>query len=109
MDRVELAKLLVNAAENRARMHGVRLGEGADVDIRGFAQAGAQQLIAERPALEKYDPIISSAAAAFERLIDDMMLAALEIPGYRERHPGIIGEDTLRRALSRLCPLFPIC
>ena len=107
MNRDDLTKNLIAAAEQRASTHGMRLGPGADNDIRRFATTGASQMFAAHTPPEPQK--IEEAKAAFERLIDEMVLAASEIPGYRAAQPGIIGEQTLARALSRLCPLFPIC
>jgi len=110
MNRNHLVSVFVTAAERRAHMHGVRLGPGADGDIRQFARAAAERITDEHRRLQGFnDPVVTAAATAFEQLIDEMVLAATEIPGYQDDHSDVIGEDTLRRALSRLCPLFPIC
>lgn len=103
MDRDHLERALWAAAERRAAMHGVRLGQGADNDIRQFARTGADRIVGSD------GEAVKASEAAFEKLIDEMVSVASEIPGYREAHPDTIGEDTLRWALSRLCPLFPIC
>ena len=105
----DLANELFSAAEHRASMHGVQLGPGADSDIRQFASTGASQMLAAHPAPGPPMQMIEEAKAAFEKLIDEMVSAASEIPGYHAAYPGIIGEQTLARALARLCPLFPIC
>jgi hypothetical protein len=109
MDRDQLSSLLFQAAESRAKAHGTQLGQGADADIRGFARTGAERILTGLT-----DPVLSNAAitdaqAAFVTLVDAMVEAASEIPGYRDAHPAMIGEQTLKRALARLCPLFPIC
>jgi hypothetical protein len=109
MNPNDLAKELITAAERRASMYGMQLGHGADADIRQFARTGASQMFAAHPTPEPPTQMVEEAKAAFERLIDEMVLAASEIPGYQTAHPGTIGEETLARALSRLCPLFPIC
>jgi len=82
---------------------------GADGDIRFFARRGADRILDAHPEAAPGDEVVKDAEAAFEKLIDEMVLAASEIDGYREAHPGTIGEETLRKALSILCPLFPIC
>lgn len=108
MERDQVATALFAAAERRALAHGVRLGQGADHDIRSFAHKGADRIFSQ------YGPTppaaaISEAEQAFAKLVDEMLSAASEIPGYRAKHPALIGEETLARALARLCPLFPIC
>ncbi len=108
--RDDLANALFRAAERAAATHGVRLGHGADGDIRRFAQTAADRLLADGGGrVSLTDRAASDATAAFTRLVEEMVLASSQIPNYRERHPGIIGEETLARALARLCPLYPIC
>lgn len=41
MDQKELEEILFAAAQQRARIHEVKFGEGAGVSIRGFANRGA--------------------------------------------------------------------
>ena len=110
MNQENLEKELITAAKLRASMHGMRFGPGADSDIHRFASNGATRLfVAAQPAPEPSKQMIEEAKAAFEMLIDEMVSATSEITNYRAAHPGIIGEQTLRLALDRLCPLFPIC
>jgi len=109
MNRDDLAKALFATAERRAEKHGMHLGQGADIDIRGFAESGADRIMAQGPDITAQNPAVLNAHAAFEKLIDEMVRAATEIDGYREAYPATIGEQTLARALSKLCPLFPIC
>ena len=109
MNRDDLARTLWAVAERRAKMHGVQLGQGADADIRQFARTGSDRILNAHPEAALNDKVVEDAEAAFEKLIDEMVSAASEIAGYREAYPDIIGEQTLARALSRLCPLFPIC
>ena len=109
MKRDDLEKALWTAAERKAQMHGVRLGQGADADVHQFARTGADRILQAHPEVVPNDRVVKDAEAAFEKLIDEMVSAASEIAGYREAYPDTIGEQTLARALSRLCPLFPIC
>lgn len=109
MNRDDLARDLWAAAERRANMRGVRLGQGADADIHQFARTGADRILDVHPNVTPHDKVVEDATAAFAKLIDEMVSAASEIAGYRDAYPDTIGEQTLARALSRLCPLFPIC
>lgn len=102
MDEKGIARQMYDVAEQRARSYGLRLGDGADSDIRHLCQKAAIRL-------EKEPARLDEARAAFERLIDEMVVASKEIPGYREANPGVIGEKTLAWARGRLCPLYPIC
>jgi len=109
LNRKELAALLFETAEGRAQLHGRRFGPGADTDIRSFASRGADAIISRTAAPTITDPLVADAARNFERLVDEMVASVTELKDYAERNPGVIGEQTLARALSRLCPLFPIC
>lgn len=109
MDRDELTTALFSAAQRGAAAHGVQFGQGADADIRRFAEAGANQILSMVPQATAEHPMVKDAQAAFEELVDEMVRAANEIEGYRMTYPRTIGEQTLKRALSKLCPLFPIC
>ena len=104
-----LEKLLVATAERRAAAHGMRFGQGADSAIREFARSGAEQILSGDHVRGLRNKSIGDTVAAFERLVDMMVSASGEIPGYREAQPGVIGEDTLARALTWICPLFPFC
>lgn len=109
MDRYELALALWSAANRKAHAHGVQFGSGADTDIRRLAEMGADRMINQMGEPSGGDPAVEDAEAAFEKLVDEMFRAAGEIEGYSTAHPMTIGEQTLAEALSRLCPLFPIC
>lgn len=109
MNKAELADRLLAAAEGRAKRHRVAFGPGADQGIRQFAQTAADKVLGDRSSLPPADPQVREAEAAFEKLVEEMVGAAGEIADYRKLHPDTIGEETLARALSRLCPLFPIC
>ena len=109
MDRDQLSAQLWDAAQRRAARAAVRFGEGADSDIRAFAQRGAELILRKHPNVSVSDAVVRDAETAFERLVDEMVAAASNIPGYRAKYPDVIGERTLSEALSRLCPVFPIC
>ena len=108
MDPEFLARQFVEAAQRKAESYGVRLGEGADQGIREFARTGAERIL-QQPAGAVQDAQTLAAVAAFERLVEEMVSAREEIPGYAISRPGVIGERTLAHALSKLCPIFPIC
>jgi hypothetical protein len=109
MNRDDLTKELIGVAELTASGHGMHLGPGADADIRRFATVAATEMFDLHKGAEPPIELTDRAKAGFKRLVDEMVLAASEIPGYQAAYPGIIGEQTLSLALSRLCPLFPIC
>jgi len=90
---------LNDAIKRRLMHHNVRLGPGADNDIETFVAKAAKALIQDTSR-------IPEAEQAFERLIDEMVVSSKQLPGYPS---DTIGEQTLRMALGRLCPLFPIC
>jgi hypothetical protein len=104
MTEDQLAKRILDHAKKYAKSHNVRLGDGADQDFARYAKIAAAEL------LKTSDPPLAGREKAinivFERVIDEMIVQAKKIPGYK---PGVIGEETLRRALAKLCPLFPFC
>lgn len=103
MDTQTLANELLSEAENRAQSQGVRFGEGAEDFMRAHALNAATEII-QSPRHDKEEAVF-----AFHKLVDEMIKQSDEIPGYKATRPGIIGEQTLDRALSRLCPLWPFC
>jgi len=111
VDRDDIAEAFFDTAVRRANEHGMRLGQGADYDIRRLAMEAAVRirLHADTGAAEQLAQELESGFVAFQRLIDEMVSAASNILDYRQTHPGVIGEETLNLALLRLCPLFPIC
>jgi hypothetical protein len=81
-----------------AQKRGYRFGDGADAMIRSHAMQAGEQIAR-----------MSEASRAFEKLIDAMIEAANEIPGYKLDRPHIIGEQTYGKALGKICPLWPFC
>lgn len=109
MTHKQLEEALFNAAEAMATRHRVQFGQGADSDIRRLAREGAARILDRHGVVKPDDLVVAQATLAFERLVVEMVSASLERPGYQIQFPGIIGEETLREARLRLCPLFPIC
>ena len=84
----------------------MRLGDGAHQSFEQYAREAARELVRD-PGLSEGK--VRAMVAVFERLIDEMIGSSKAIRGYSKRHPGVIGEDTLARALRKLCPIFPFC
>jgi hypothetical protein len=78
-----------------AKGKGFRLRPGAT----SFLRQSTQKVLDE-----KHDKGV--ALDAYRKLIDRMVVEASQIKNYP---PGGLGERTLYPALSKLCPLFPIC
>lgn len=107
MDKDGLSSKLFNLAKDHAATRNKRFGGGAHDQIHYMAQRAADEIMA-KPDAERPDAM-RAADQAFERLVDEMISQADQIPQYTTKNPGVIGEETLTRALSILCPLFPIC
>lgn len=107
------ANRMFNAAETHARSRGYAIGYDATNEIRTMADQAVANLRARRGTQEAAsaltDEEIHVGIQAFQRMVDVMIEASFGIPGYREAHPGIIGERTLERARLQLCPFWPIC
>jgi hypothetical protein len=104
MDQAAIAIALFEAAEKYAKGRGVRFGQGTDADFRRYADSAATEISAF--ATDQQTARINAAKLSFERLIDEMIFQAKGIPGYPS---DVIGERTLEKALSVLCPLWPFC
>lgn len=104
------AQQLFAAAEAVAKSKGFRFGDGAEGDILSYAQF-AYEKIHERALLTNISEgeLMREGERAFERLVNAMIDGANQIEGYRATKGDIIGEQTLAWAMSRLCPLWPIC
>ena len=110
MDATEISKRLFDTAVKRARSREVRLGEGADSYIHVLSGKAADEIIRYSNATNSsVEPLVRSCELIFETLIDEMLLARKNIPGYQTLQPNIIGEQTLAAALKELCPMWPIC
>lgn len=90
---------LNSAIQQRAKHYNVNLGAGADIDIKALVSKAAKALVQDQAR-------IPEAEKAFQRLIDEMVASSKQIANYP---PGVIGEETLAKALAGLCPIFPIC
>jgi hypothetical protein len=101
----DMGRQLFRAALEYAERRGYVIGDGATGDIENFAIKAALDI--EQRKLGENG--MSEAERAFEKLIDNMIEEARQIPGYAIQRPNIIGEQTLARALNRLCPLWPFC
>ena len=102
MDEQEVAAKLWSAVETYAKMKGVKFGEGSDAEIRSYVARAASAISAGPQSQHDFQ----EARRALERLVDEMIRQAGLIPGY---DPAVIGEETLKRAKKKLCPLWPIC
>lgn len=110
MNEREIAAILFGAAQDQAQRHGLKLGGGADDEIRRRAKNGAElvlQSIGQAGASEA--SVVAAASTSFRRLVDAMAAARSQIPGYADQRGDVIGEETLGRALGSLCPIWPIC
>jgi hypothetical protein len=108
--RGRIAARLYAAAETRASANGVRFGEGANHQLRYFSEQAADRILRRAAGEEaQRESFIAEGVAAFEAVVDRMVVARKGIAGYEQRNPGVIGEETLSRALRDLCPLWPIC
>ena len=115
VSKKELAQRLFDTAETRARLHGVRFGDGAGADLRQMTQKAAQTILEsarKKPAEagEEYVRAASRVAVeALETFVDQMAIGRVRIPGYLAARGNVIGEETFKRARGILCPLWPIC
>jgi hypothetical protein len=104
MDQEELAAAILKHADAYAADRGRRFGDDAYHDIQRFARRAATD-IAQLPVAVQPGQL-KLVNLSFERLIDEMIGAAQDIKGYDSTR---IGEQTLGRALAKLCPLYPFC
>ena len=108
MNQREFADAVLNDARAYAASLGYQFGQGADSFVEGqLLQAGAQ--VESAPAGEQAQKLVDAKRSA--RILIHSMIAQVDtIPGYRAKHPGEIGEDTLGASLtSGICPLWPFC
>lgn len=107
-DELGLKQEFIEYAEAYAASKGYRFGSGAKIMFRDeFAINAANALMnvnTSQIAVEK-----NRSREATRKLIDRMIYEANTIPGYAEKSPGVIGEQTLANAQRFLCPLWPIC
>ena len=112
MTEQEVEDLFYSAAVTEAVALGYRLGDGADNDIRVRAQGAARTVFREPRTDAERDLDIEHGVRAFRMVVDTMI--GLRREAYRNQpamlQGKIIGEETLRLAIEKLCPgLFPFC
>jgi hypothetical protein len=90
-----------------AASHGYRLGSGAYEEFKRFSATAADDIEGSAP--DDRIARLREAGRNLAGLIDRMIIEASAIPDYETRNPGVIGEETLLRALRRLCPIWPVC
>jgi hypothetical protein len=114
-DASELVDQFFNAAETRARQHGLRFGTGADSDLRAMAAKAANTILTAartKPSDLAYQYVKGAARVATEAMVtfvDEMTSARFRIAGYAEANQNVIGEQTFHAAKNVLCPIWPIC
>lgn len=110
MDKQDIAARLFHAAEERARKSTLRLGNGAQISIRGMAEQAAEKiLLASGTTGVPPDAQVKAAEIIFAQLVARMIAERRRIKDYRIRNPESVGEETLARALAALCPIWPLC
>jgi F0F1-type ATP synthase membrane subunit b/b' len=111
----ELADQLFNAAAARAKQHGLRIGSGAESDLRAMAANAADTILTaakNKPSDLREQYVKGAARVATEAMVtfvDEMTSARFRIAGYAEANQNVIGEETFRAARNVLCPIWPIC
>jgi hypothetical protein len=103
----QIVNRLMREARDYAKSRGYRLGDGADNHFLEGLRRAAQNI--QKRKGDALESTLLEYRKHLERLIDEMIRQSDIIPGYRIKHPGIIGEDTFWAALSVLCPLPPFC
>ena len=99
--------LILDAAGIYASGKGYRFGVPAYDSMRYHASNAGAEI--DRLPTDAQGAKLNEAKDNFAKLIDEMIKAAQTIPGYQDKHPDTIGEDTLLEALGKLCPIWPFC
>ncbi len=91
-----------------AARKGYRFGSGAQSTFeRGFSINAADAMMKISPKV--YEREKKKIREKYRILIDAMIQAAESMEDYKKRHPRVIGEQTLMKALKSICPLWPFC
>lgn len=110
MASISLADELYAEFENYISKSNYSVGIDASSDVRKLAESAAASVEKRRSEnLTANEATNEEARAAFRRLAKEMIESAKSIEGYSEANPGVVGERTLRDAMLRLCPIWPIC
>ncbi len=106
----DIAKRLFSAAEQRAKAQKYRIGHGAQSDIRNMTEQAAPELLRYADfSGAPIESLVRNNEIVIRALIDEMVAAVRAIPGYLDKNPGVVGEETLAVARSRFCPCWPFC
>lgn len=110
MDEKHMAIRFWDNANLYVGSRGYGFGGGSSTDIKKYSRTAAHEVVIH-PGYKAGlgGVLIRRADQAFETLIDGMIVAANEMPGYLKHHPGTLGEDTLYKAQVALCPIWPFC
>lgn len=112
MDPAEVEGLLYSAALSQAVALGYRFGDGADSDMRSRARDAATMIFQAPRSDAEREFDIEHAVRTFRLVVDTMI--GMRREAYRhspaDLQGNLIGEETLRLAMVRLCPgLWPFC
>ncbi|WP_144183934.1 hypothetical protein [Elioraea rosea] len=105
-----VAARLWHFAAHHAASRGYVFGDGVEQMLPMQAKQMAR-LVLDRAQAERVpeEGMIRLAEGNLATFIDAMIEAAHQERGYLESRGPVIGEVTWGAAISRLCPLFPIC
>lgn len=99
-----ISKQLEDAIHEAVAAAGVKLGHGNEFTLPDMARRAANVIAVNFPEGAERDDTIARGKQAYGLLIAEMTRAAQTIPDYPE---GIIGEQTLAIALTKLPPFPP--
>jgi hypothetical protein len=111
MDENSIGDYLFSQARTVARQQGYHFRPDSENLVREVCETAARNIVR----MNRADETISEPALrnmgrlVILDLVDEMIEESRRIPGFRERYPGQLGEPTFHGAMSRLCPLWPIC
>lgn len=88
-------------------IRGYRFGYGAEGVFRDAIQRAAKDIQSLPADLQRTR--VEQAVNNFRLVIDTMIIASRNIPGYQNSHYRVIGEQTFAEAMQKLCPLWPFC
>lgn len=86
---------------------GYRFGAGARTYFRQAFERAARDIQSLPPNEQRAR--LEQAVANSKLVIDRMIIESGHIPGYRDSHFRVIGEQTFHAAMRKLCPVWPFC
>lgn len=109
MDEAIIARRLYETADFAARIRGYKFSPDAESEMREKAMFAAHNIVAHPVSKTNLPGLVKIGELTFEYFVEETMKSSDIERSLDPEFPSIIGTRTIRDAILRFCPMWPIC